>query len=205
MPITNGYATLAEVKAALRIPVADTVDDDLLEIAIESASRQIDGFCERVFYDVGSETRYYSADSASLCFIDDLQSISSLTTSSDGETWDTTWTATDYSLEPLNGLAGGLASPYTRIRAIGDYLFPTYANPDIHTSDPSVRVVGTWGYAEIPSAVRQATILYSMRQFKRYDSPLGIAGFGDIGAMRVGRIDPDVEAMLSPFRRLGMG
>jgi hypothetical protein len=41
-----------------------------------------------------------------------------------------------------------------------------------------------------------------MRQFKRYDSPLGIAGFGDIGAMRVSRIDPDIESMLMPFRKV---
>jgi hypothetical protein len=48
MAITNGYASLAELKAALRI--SDTVDDALLETSIESASRQIDGACERVFY-----------------------------------------------------------------------------------------------------------------------------------------------------------
>jgi hypothetical protein len=40
-----------------------------------------------------------------------------------------------------------------------------------------------------------------MRQFKRYDSPLGVAGFGDIGAIRVGRTDPDVEALVQPFKR----
>ncbi len=40
MAITNGYATLAQVKAALRI--TDSVDDPLLEMAIESGSRAID-------------------------------------------------------------------------------------------------------------------------------------------------------------------
>jgi hypothetical protein len=38
-----------------------------------------------------------------------------------------------------------------------------------------------------------------MRQFKRYDSPLGVAGFGDIGVMRVSRVDPDVAALLEPY------
>jgi hypothetical protein len=37
--ITDGYATLADVKAALRI--TDNVDDSLLEISIEAASREI--------------------------------------------------------------------------------------------------------------------------------------------------------------------
>ena len=45
MAITNGYATLAQVKAALRI--SDDVDDSLLEMAIESASRAIDGHAAR--------------------------------------------------------------------------------------------------------------------------------------------------------------
>jgi hypothetical protein len=40
-----------------------------------------------------------------------------------------------------------------------------------------------------------------MRQFKRYDSPLGVAGFSDISAIRVSRTDPDVEALLMPFKK----
>jgi hypothetical protein len=43
-----------------------------------------------------------------------------------------------------------------------------------------------------------------MRQFKLYDAPLGVAGFGDIGAINITRIDPDVMALLAPFRRLRM-
>jgi hypothetical protein len=40
MALTTDYVSLAEVKAALRIPSADTVDDALLELSIEGASRQ---------------------------------------------------------------------------------------------------------------------------------------------------------------------
>jgi len=50
--ITNGYCTLAEVKAALR--VTDSVDDTLIENAIEGASRRIDGYCGRWFYKTAS-------------------------------------------------------------------------------------------------------------------------------------------------------
>ena len=52
MAVANGYASLAEVKAAARI--TDTVDDALLEIAIESASRAIDGHTHRNFYVAGT-------------------------------------------------------------------------------------------------------------------------------------------------------
>ena len=48
MAIQNGYATLSEVKADLRL--TDNVDDSLLERAIEGASRRVDGYCNRFFY-----------------------------------------------------------------------------------------------------------------------------------------------------------
>ena len=54
MAITNGYASLADVKAALRIPSADTIDDSLLETAIESASRMIDSYTARTFSNAGT-------------------------------------------------------------------------------------------------------------------------------------------------------
>lgn len=67
-----------------------------------------------------------------------------------------------------------------------------------------VQIVGTFGWSAVPAAIKQATILLAMRQFKRYDSPLGVMGFGDLGAVRVGRIDPDVEALIMPFKKIEM-
>jgi|TARA_R110000744_G_scaffold1646_4_gene5874 hypothetical protein len=192
MPITNGYATLAEVKAAMRI--IDSVDDDLLELAIDAASRQIDGHCERVFYSTDG-ARIYTALDNYLTEIDDLAAITELKTSSDGDGFDTTWAATDYQLEPLNGQAGGISSPATFIRATGDYLFPRMGQEAL------VKVTGTFGWSAIPIAIKQATLILAQRQFKRYDSPLGVAGIGDIGIIRVSRIDPDVASLIAPFRR----
>jgi hypothetical protein len=37
--------------------------------------------------------------------------------------------------------------------------------------------------------------------FKRADSPLGVAGFGEFGVVRVTQLDPDVKALLEPYRR----
>ena len=196
MAITNGYATLAQVKAAMRI--TDSVDDDLLETAIESASRQIDGHCERRFYTTAT-TRIYTPNDSFVCEIDDLVSITSLKTSSDVDgSFDTTWANDDYQLEPLNGIAGGMDVSYTQIRATGDYLFP------LSGGEATVQVVGTFGWASVPSDIEQACIILSQRQYKRYDSPLGVAGIGDIGIIRVSRIDPDVASILAPYRRLRM-
>jgi hypothetical protein len=44
-------------------------------------------------------------------------------------------------------------------------------------------------------------VIQSSRIYKRLDSPLGVAGFGDLGAIRVGRaLDPDVEQLVMPYR-----
>ena len=202
MAITNGYTTLSEVKDILRI--TDSVDDTLLETSIEAASRQIDTHCERVFTS-STATRVFVPNDSYLTEIDDLVSLTTLKTSSniDG-TFDITWTSTDYQLEPLNGLSGGLSAPYTHIRAVGDYLFPT-ANFPSSTGEASVQVTGVFGYGTaVPTDIRQACNLLAIRQYKRYDSPLGVAGFGDIGVVRVSRIDPDVDMMLAPYRKLRM-
>ena len=199
MAVTNGYCTLADVKSALR--VTDTVDDSLLEIAIEAASRQIEGYCQRVFYST-STTRVYNPDDSFVCQTDDLISVTTLKTSTNGTSYDTTWDSTDYQLEPLNGVSGGLTQPYTRIRAIGDSLFPIWSVTGTYANKAAVQIVGVFGWSATPVAVKQACILLAMRQYKRYDSPLGIAGFGDMGAIRVGRVDPDIEALLSPYQKV---
>jgi len=202
MAITDGYTTLQEVKNILRI--TDSVDDSLLETCVESASRQIDTHCERVFTS-GTATRIFTPNSSYICEIDDLTSLTSLKTSSDADgSFDITWTATDYQLEPLNGLSGGLAAPYTHIRAVGDYLFPTVNYPNAE-GEATVQVTGTFGYGTaVPVDIRQACNLLAIRQYKRYDSPLGVAGFGDIGVVRVMRVDPDIEALLGPYRKIRM-
>jgi len=201
MAVTNGYVDLALVKKALRI--TDDIDDEILELSIEAASREIDGYCERVFYQT-TESRVFVPQDSFTTQIDDLVSLTSLKTSTTGETFDTTWAATDYQLEPNNGIAGGLETPSTRIRAIGDYVFPTWVAQNVNHYEATVQVTGTWGWSAIPTAVEQAALLLTLRQYRRYDSPLGIAGFDEMGAVRVGRIDPDVQKLLSPFRKVRM-
>lgn len=194
MAITNGYCTLAELKASLRI--TDSVDDDLLELAAESASREIDNATERTFYSMGTATRYFVARDAYFTEIDDLQSIVHLKTDPDGDgTYGVTWSDGDYQLEPLNGFVSGISSPYTGIRARDTYLFP------MEEGEALVEVRGLWGWSAIPTAIRQATVILASRIFKRNDSPLGVAGFGDIGIIRVGKLDPDVDALISPYKK----
>jgi Phage gp6-like head-tail connector protein len=203
MAITNGYATLAQVKSALRI--TDTVDDALIELAIEAASREIDAYCARVFYSMGTASRFFSATDPYFCPIDDLTEITELATAltSNGN-YDTVWANPstgqnngDYQLEPLNATAptDGILQPYTGIRALWRYLFPTIGGNAL------VRVTGTWGWASVPTPIKQAAVIQSTRIFKRNDSPLGVAGFGDMGVMRISsQLDPDVRQLIEPYK-----
>lgn len=202
MSLVNAYCSLAEVKASLRIPTNDTVDDALLNTAINAASRQIDGICERRFYPE-TATRVFIPDSSILVDTDDIVSITTLKTNS-GDGFTTTIPATEYQLEPLNGISGGISQPFTRIRATGAFLFPVYQQRSVNLDEASVQVAGVFGWSAIPDAVKQAAILVAIRTFKRLDSPFGVAGFGDIGVIRVGRTDPDVEALLMPFKKVRM-
>jgi len=207
MPITNGYATRNQVKAALRIGTADTADDELIDNCTEAASRLIDGYANRQFWAVGSATtRIYTAENEFYCNIDDVYSTASLvlktSTMADG-VFDVTWSTTDYQLEPLNQVLDGQSWSYTKIRAVGDYLFPTVnAN---YGSEALVQLTAFFGWAAVPAPITQACIIQASRIFKRYDSPLGVAGFGDLGAIRVSRfLDPDMQQLVEPFRRLRM-
>ena len=197
MAITNGYATLVQVKAALRI--SDSVDDSLLEMAVESASRAIDGHAGRYFYSSGTATRYYASENDFITQIDDVSSTAlTLQTSSAADgIYNITWAVGDYQLEPLNGNVDGLAVPYTRIRAVNNYLFPTA------TDEAVVKLTAVFGWNSVPIAITQACIIQASRIFKRLDSPLGVAGFGDLGAISVTRdIDPDVAQLVAPYRRM---
>jgi hypothetical protein len=200
LAVTNGYCSLADVKAALRIQ--DTLDDSLIESSINSASRMIDQYCNRYFYS-GSpgEVRYYQANDGYMCWVDDLQVLTELkTAATDPLIFDTTWESGDYQLLNPNQRANGAYSPYYAITATDNYLFPVWADMAL------VKVTGTFGWASVPEPVKFASIIQASRLFKRLESPLGVAGVSDIGIMRVGaNIDGDVAQLINPFRLLRTG
>lgn len=197
MTISNGYATLAEARLQLGYTNAsETTNDSAIEKAIEAASRAIDNYCHRWFYATGSLTKYYTATDSETVFTDDIQSITSLTTDNDGDrTYSTTWETTDYDLMPYNA---GFSSWIER-SPVGDYYFPT--------NKKGVKIIGTFGYcatATPPKPIQEACILQAVRLFKRTkDAPFGIAGASDMGqAIAIAKLDPDVELLLQPYRRL---
>jgi hypothetical protein len=194
MAITNGYATLQQIKSAVRI--TDAVDDALLEMAVEAASRMIDAECDRSFYNSGTATRDFIPNDSYVVDTDDLTQIVSVKIDDAGEgTFPITLQMTDYQAEPVNQRVSGNPFPITRLRMIGDYLLP------IWYGQATVRIQGVYGFTPTPIQVTQACVIQASRIFKRLDSPLGVAGFGDMGAMRVGKTDPDVSMLIRPFKK----
>jgi hypothetical protein len=103
-------------------------------------------------------------------------------------------TITDATAEPLNALAKG--TPITKLVA-----YETYFPMDIR---PTVQVTARWGWPAVPEPVRSACGILAGRLFKRADSLLGVAGFGDLGAITLRAVDPDVQRMLAPYVRVAL-
>jgi hypothetical protein len=194
------YCTLPQLKQSLRI--ADNVDNGLLAQAITSASGWVDGYCQRTFEKAGPTATarvFVPTGRLEVLTIDDAVQVTQVAIDDDLDgSFGEILAAADYQLEPVNERAGGLTIPFNRVRPIEDGYWPQ----DLMTGRATVRVTARWGWPDTPSAVVQATILQAARIFTRLQSPLGVAGFGDMGAIRVSRFgDPDVEMLLHPYRR----
>lgn len=197
MALTNAYCTLSDLKTSLGID--DIQDDTSLEAAIMAASRMVDDYTGRFFYKDGTTgapvTRYYTAQDWWTTNVDDIIYISEIATDDNfDQLYTTVWATSDYMVEPVNNPRRGW--PWTRLLAIGAYIFP-------FNLPQSVRVKGVWGWSSVPQEVQMATKIQAARLFVRRQSPFGIAGSPDIGTVRLGsRLDPDVEVLLRPFRKV---
>jgi len=199
MAILNGYCSLQDVKSALRL--TDNVDDGLLEKAIESASRRIDGYCGRFFYKTAATAiNLYPINEYLLRMPEDLAN-STVTIKIDtlaNGTYATTLTqGVDYILEPTDASLRGY--PYVHARMVGGATFPLFTVP----SFPTCQVTGLWGWDAVPADVSQACVLLAMRQFARLNAALGVVGFADM-ALQVRAVDPDVRDLLNQYVVFGV-
>lgn len=190
------YATVEQIKSRFRI--SDTVDDFEIRLACEAASQSINDWCNRRFW-AASETRTFEPSNWYCVEIDDLVSLTTLKTDSNADgTYDTTWSASDYQLLPVNPSADGETVPYDEIRAVGSQTFPLQYGPNLRTN--SVQVVGVFGWPAVPAPVTEAALILTSELVKLRDAPFGVAGFGDYGAVRI-RENPRVRMLLRPYVR----
>ncbi len=202
MALGANYVTLAALKQYLKI--SDTFDDDELNDALASASRSIEKYCGRQFNDAGSATaRVYYPDSWRRVVVDDFHTTTGLvvkTDQGDDGTYETTWSATDYLLEPLNGIVDGETGwPFHRICTTGARWFPVAHYTYLLSYRPSVEVTARWGWAAIPAPVKQACLIIAAETFRLKEAPFGVAGYGEFGVVRV-RDNPMAASRLGPYR-----
>lgn len=193
--MANEYATLDALKLQLGIVASDTTRDALLNQKLSSASRGIDAHCggRRFYADTSATPRTYRTrdrvvrdPDGDLIYVDDISAVTGLVVEvRSGYGSGATWAAvTDYLTEPDNALAKGVA--ITSLRR----------DQRCWNTD-QLRVTAKWGWPAIPDVVVEATLLQAGRLVKRKDSPEGVSGSADWGAIRVARIDPDVQEMLA--------
>lgn len=189
--------TRNEVKTALGI--SDTVDDIRIDTALEAATEMIQDYCARQFLvDSTASARVFVADNGTFVRVDDISTTAGLIVQTD-ESGDggfaTTWSATDYQLEPLNGKVNGMMRPYNTIRAARTRSFPV--DSDIAT----IKVTALWGWPFIPDAVKQAAIIQTISVFKAVDAPFGATPFAETGILRLrSALHPTAAALLSDYR-----
>ena len=189
------YTTLAALKATLEI-TQNTFDTDL-QAAITAASNAIDQQCGRRFYpdSDANHVRYYLAVNSGYAIIDDLTTFTALE-----QPVGTVWTRdTDFFLEPQNAAADG--RPFTAIRTIArPFLFPQSQMVQGWAGfDGRLKVTGMFGWAGPPAEIVQATTILASRLFRRArEAPFGVIT-GIDSMIRLGRLDPDISALISPY------
>lgn len=192
--MANSYISRDDIKAYLGVNAGELAGKDAtLDLIAEAVSRAVDDATGRRFW-TGEETRYYTPRRANELWIDDLVSVTSLKTDSDGDgIYETTWTeGTDFELYPYN--AALHLKPYSRLdrMPLGSYAFPVYRK--------SVQVIGIFGYwTSVPAPVMQACLQMATRFLKRADAPLGILGGSTFEAIRIATVDQDVRALIAPY------
>ena len=182
------------------VNVIDQAQDNIIESILEAVSRRIDEVTADFFYQA-SQTRYYSPEESNQLFVDSLVSVTSIKSDTTGDgVFDTTWLASDFQLAPYNAALDG--DPYTRIETtpLGVQTF--------RRARRTTEVVGTFGWPAVPMEIKEATILYAERLFKRKDAIFGVVGATLGGgalaqAIEIRAVDPDVlQLVMGKARRL---
>ncbi len=203
-PATVGhfYTSVQELKS--RLGIGDTADDFECNLAVQAAAAWVEQFCGRFFWNE-SGVRTYRNESIYDMETDDLVSVSQLATDMDGDgVYETIWTTNQYQLEVTehiyNPAAKGEPWPYTKIQALGvpggNYLPYVWA----WSRQDRVQITGTFGWPQVPVLVRQASLQLAADYFKLKDAPFGVAGFGELGPVRVME-NPQIAGMLRRYVR----
>lgn len=159
--------SLSEVRAYLELPTADTGRDTLISNSITPVSDAIMRYTQREFAPATtSATRTFRLDVGNLK-LDlapyDLRSVTAVTLHPESSAPITMTATTQYQLHPITSTS----SVYTSIKIAGNI-------PNLWQSDSGrffgyaqISIAGAWGFASIPSDVKQAAIIAVASQVRR--------------------------------------
>jgi len=187
------------------LSISDSSDDSILETMVESASRSIDRIANRRFYlDTNATSRQYRAYNDVFAYVDDIGTTSSLVVAMDEDgdgTFETTLTLnTDFILDPLT--APSLGRPYTQLTMVNTtYTWPIFPGLFSNGLRPGVQVTARWGWPSVPDDIEMACQILTADLYKRKDSPGGVLGLGDLGAIRMSPLGRDVTAMVRAYKK----
>ncbi len=202
------YITLDEAKAFIGIDLGNSDEDDNILAAILAASDDINAHCDRTFDEVVISTtnpataRVFYATDYYCAKVDDIATTTDLVVKVDDGgtgTYGTTWSASDFQLEPLNGVVDGVAGfPYWRIRALQARQFPTTYYSGQYPAN--VQVTAHWGWLATPEPVKQSCRSLTGWYWKTKDALLGVAGYGEFGQISV-RENPVAARLLERYAK----
>lgn len=177
MAIGAPYIELSDLKEYLKIGSNKLGNDQALEDACSSASREVERICGRQFnVDDAATPRLFAPTTvrSRRIILDDLSTADDLLVEHDSTGFDD-WLpvlAVDYELTPFNQVVDGVPGwPYTQIKFSPWTYLPRFYYP---TKTAIFRVTGKWGWAAVPADVRQACMILAADTYQQKDSPYGI-------------------------------
>lgn len=227
--MSTNYASTAEFTDWAFAGQSPT-EPDLVDIALDAASRQIEEYCDREFPGFNADTvatpRVYAVEDPISCWVDDISDTTAVTVKVDrgGDgVYEETWNTTDYQIEPLNANVRGRPGNLIRVSRISGRFFPlavTSGYVQVANSNTlalvgnqygsvsvkgaaCVQVTAKWGWPAVPSQVKQAALIQAHFLLTNRGSPLGVVlpGFDGTGSTRItSYLHPAAKGLLSSLR-----
>jgi hypothetical protein len=198
--------SLADVRAALELPAADTSRDALIGTLITAASEAIMNETDREFAPTtASATRRFRVDGLTVSLAPfDLRTVTTATLNPETASPATLTVATDYQLQPIGAPSG----TYTSLTLSG-FLASLYASNTLYAFGYAMLdIAGAWGFPTVPLDVNRACVITVGSWLRKDISMLLAAGELDIGGGLAPAFPATMEIpnaakhLLGPFYRL---
>lgn len=198
--------TLADVRAALEIPTADTARDALISSLITQASEAIMNEVDREFAPASASlTRRFRVDGLTLNLAPyDLRTVATLTLNPESTSPQVLNATSDYQPLPIGSPTG----TFTSVRFSG-LLNSLYASQTVFSFGYALcDIAGAWGFTAVPPDVNRACVITVGAWLRKDVSQLIMAGVIDSGGglapafPTTFEIPRNAKSLLGPFYRL---